>query len=294
MLRSILSDSFRPSPASILYHYTSWKAAKSILKTQRFWATAFDCTKDKTELITADDTIIEVAKEVKANARNYSRLVFERFISSYSEMRISASIPIFLSCFSAAKDDPYQWSHYAEEGSGVCLALRLLNEEPPEDPRLTVITVEVDYSAKGTVRKKLREDFNRASLEFHNNRRHLASFPENISKAVLTLTWIAGGYAMSAKAETFAPENEIRRLVFVNYGFKFPPDEYTHEDGRLIRYLAVPLRRPGKKISLAQIFIGPNDTQEGPRKAEQMLSEAGYAVGDPEYPEILPSAVELR
>jgi hypothetical protein len=35
----------------LLYHYTSWEAAEQIVRSQRFWATARDCTNDREELV---------------------------------------------------------------------------------------------------------------------------------------------------------------------------------------------------------------------------------------------------
>jgi hypothetical protein len=53
----------------VLYHYTSWEAAESILRSQRFRASAHDCTNDEAELASADATILEAVRAARENAR---------------------------------------------------------------------------------------------------------------------------------------------------------------------------------------------------------------------------------
>src|SRR5205823_3352503 len=100
MIERTIGRSFPLPFAPTYYHYTTWEGARGILETQRFWATAHDCTNDQAELESADEVIIEVARERRTNARNIAAVVLDRLISGYTNTRIAATIPTYLSCFS--------------------------------------------------------------------------------------------------------------------------------------------------------------------------------------------------
>jgi hypothetical protein len=55
--------------ARVLYHYTTWEAAENIIATQRFRATAHNCTNDPAELQSADATIIEAFEAAYARSK---------------------------------------------------------------------------------------------------------------------------------------------------------------------------------------------------------------------------------
>src|SRR5438876_2951846 len=107
-----------------LYHYTSWEAAEQIIRSQRFWATAHDCTNDREELEYADATIIAAAASAEIRTSGLSRRLIRLFRKSYSSTRISASRRTYLVCFSRHRDDPDQWKEYGQNGAGVCLGFR--------------------------------------------------------------------------------------------------------------------------------------------------------------------------
>jgi hypothetical protein len=93
----------------VLFHYTSWESAQGILASQRFWATAHDCTNDKAELVSADRVIIEVAKDLQKNGTGVATEVLRLFVNGYAKLQVTRMISVCLACFSVARDDEQQW-----------------------------------------------------------------------------------------------------------------------------------------------------------------------------------------
>ena len=140
----------------VLFHYTSWESAQGILANQRFWATAHDCTNDKAELVSADRLIIEVAKDLQKNGTGVATEVLRLFVNGYAKLQVTRMISVCLACFSVARDDEQQWRKYGDEGRGVCLGIRLLNEPGVEEPPSAL--VKVDYS-ESSWRSDLSKNF---------------------------------------------------------------------------------------------------------------------------------------
>lgn len=94
-----------PGPR-VLYHYTNWNAAENIIRSQRFRATAHNCTNDPAELITADDVIVEAVQLAQATASGMAARVLGLFLETYRYSKIGASPRCYLTCFSQTRDDP--------------------------------------------------------------------------------------------------------------------------------------------------------------------------------------------
>jgi hypothetical protein len=121
----------------ILYHYTSWEAAENILRSQRFRASAHDCTNDSRELIAADATILDAARAIDAtSSSSVVRRILRLFLKTYEDTRIGKLRRTYLVCFSQLRDDPTQWWEYGAKGQGVCLGLRLFDVPHPNIPEL--------------------------------------------------------------------------------------------------------------------------------------------------------------
>src|SRR3954471_20939746 len=90
----------------LLYHYTTVEAAESIVASQRFHATAHDCTNDREELTSADATIIDALSAAVERASGFTAKVLRSYRDSYESDRIGASSRTYLVCFSLTRDDP--------------------------------------------------------------------------------------------------------------------------------------------------------------------------------------------
>jgi Protein of unknown function (DUF2971) len=276
-----------PSEApKILYHYTTWKGAEGIISSQRFWATAHDCTNDEAELVAADSIIIEIVRELRRNAVHAAAEVLDLFLRNYAHEQVTLVIPVYLTCFSNLRDDSEQWRRYGDNGRGVCLGLRMLNEQKPQGPDLGDGLVKVDYS-KASWRENVREHMGQVCsfLSYRN------ASPAGQKLALSALYRVAAFTSIMAKQAAWEVEQEFRHVTIVHPGSGVQPRE-RQSGGKTIRYLPVALRDSGKRIAFAEIITGPNQNAEDAReRLKLILAEHGYAAGDLEYPEIMASSL---
>lgn len=146
MLDGIVDEAFKVGAPEVLYHYTPWSGAEGILKSRQFWATAHDCTNDEAELRSADEIITEVARDLRTKSKGAAAVTLDKFLEGYPKLQITQLRTVYLSCFSISRDDQEQWRKYADDGRGVCLGIRVLNEEPPLETDRATKLARVDYS----------------------------------------------------------------------------------------------------------------------------------------------------
>ena len=285
-LDQLFSGPYAQPSHSVLYHYTTWKGAAGILSSQRFWATAHNCTNDEAELTSADDIIVEVASQLRGDVPNPAVSLLDRFISDYPGTRLSEVAQIYLTCFTLAGDEEKQWVSYGDNGRGVCLGVRVLNEEPAVDRRWTVATMQVDYS-EASWRQGVRRNFERVCSIVAE----VSNLEEYLHHGVSALGGIAAAHALTAKHAEWQSEQEIRRIVLGREGKRIEPLERLRQ-GKKIRYLEVPVRRGSRRIALAEVVIGSNQDMElGRTRLAQLLKNARYSIGEKEYPEIIGSSI---
>lgn len=112
------------------YHYTQLKAFSSILQENPtkdkeicFWATRYDCFKDKTEYKHG------IAKIYPAldNFENQSKTPDDRKIAklfNITEVQQAIGLPVpYIISISARNDNDYMWENYADKGRGVVMEL---------------------------------------------------------------------------------------------------------------------------------------------------------------------------
>jgi hypothetical protein len=268
----------------VLYHYTNWAGAEGILSNQQFWATSHDCTNDEAELVSAEAVIIEVAKELLANASGTPAKVLDSFNDKYSSRRVTESIAVCLTCFTVARDDKEQWRKYGADGGGICLGLRMLAEPAPESPSAALVKVQYSESKWRDYIKSVFE--NTCSLLSRHESR-----PEVIELGLSALNRFAEFQSITAKRPEWAAEQEYRHVTLVprNASFQLKQRESA---GKTISYLPVSLRRDGRRLAFAEILIGPNCSAEKTRQElQKLLARNGYERGSLEYPTIAVSKV---
>ena len=270
----------------VLYHYTGWEGAKGIIASQQFWATTHDCTNDEAELVSADSIIVEVAKELRENAFGAAAKVLDLFVAEYPKKQIARMITVCLACFSVARDDKGQWIKYADNGNGICLGVRVIDEAPPEGSNGRLVIV--DYS-EASWRKTLREEFGKVCSVL--SRPRVLTSPLNCKLGVSALNRIAAFASISAKQPQWACEQEVRHATLVPHASRSQLKERKSAE-QVKQYLPVTVRADGKRIAFSEIIIGPNRSVEETREQlAQLLKEAGYKDHEEEYPEIRISAL---
>ena len=216
-----VAAAFRSLPPPVLYQYTTWGGFEGILQSQRFWATSHDCTNDKREIVAADDVIIQVAKEILQTATGAALAALRIFIRDYGRAgQVSRVTPIYLSCFSGARDDADQWRDYGDGGQGVCLGVRVgLDEPAPSNDGVGCELLKVDYvvdSWRTTVKKSFLEICTR----LEGNDVHLTR--GNVALGLSALYRIAAFAAISAKQPQSSVEQEYRLVAAARKGPKVP------------------------------------------------------------------------
>ncbi len=84
----------------VLYHYTSTCGALKILESQKFWATAHDCTNDRGELISANAAVFDVARAWRQNVTGLAARALDIFLRDYDCEAIAKIRTAYLVCFS--------------------------------------------------------------------------------------------------------------------------------------------------------------------------------------------------
>lgn len=284
----LVNESYHLESPPILYHYTDWGAAKGILFGQHFWETAHDCTNDAAEIKSARSVIVEVAKTLCMTRTGAAARVLNLFIDTYSRLQLDKMKTVYLSCFSLARDDEKQWKNYADDGRGLCLAVRVLKEPSPNPIDRASALIQVDYS-EDSWRNQLMSNFAKVCdlLSRSVNTR------QTLELGSSALYRIAAFASIRAKQPQWLVEKEVRHVTFLRDAAKARPKERKRGD-KTIRYLDdVELRMHGKQLAFAEIIIGPNqDSTEAQSRLTALLSEASYHVGTPEYPTITASQVQ--
>lgn len=280
-----IADAPHAGSPPVLYHYTSWAGAQGILKSQRFWATAHDCTNDEAELVSADAVIIEVAKDLLKNATGAAAEVLRLFVEGYAKLQVTKMISVCLTCFSVARDDEAQWRKYSDNGRGVCLGVKILDEPGPEGSSSAL--VKVDY-LESSWRSGLTDNFEAVCSLLGR-----AVPPRRILDLALAALHRTAAFAsIGAKRAEWAVEQEFRKVTLIPKKSQIRLLEREGTDGKVKKYLPVQVRAEGKRVAFSEIIIGPNrDPEDACQQLKKFLAAQGYEVGDIEYPEITVSAI---
>jgi hypothetical protein len=288
ILDAIERDVFELDVPEVLYHYTTWEGARGIITSQQFWATAHDCTNDDAELLSADEVIIQVATELRKKAIGTVAGVLDLFLQSYPERQVTKVMTVYIACFSAARDDEEQWKKYADNGRGLCLGLRMINEAVPKDRNSGSNLMKVDYS-ESSWRKSVTKHFGIICSAL--SRAQVLPTHDNLKRGLSALNRVAAYASISAKRSQWQAEQEFRLAAILH------PDSRTTQGERrsgekTIRYLPVRVRPLWKRIAFAEIILGPNqNSATGGTRLMQLLADNGYTAGEMEFPNITVSAI---
>lgn len=272
-------------PFPVLYHYTSMTGAVKILESQTFWATAHGCTNDKGELTSANHVIFEIAKARRQTASGLVATVLDAFLRNYESEAIAKIRTAYLICFSTARDDENQWARYGEDGNGVCLGLKVINERAPEDGIVFSRLLQVTYSEDS-----LREWFSDSLEKFCLALSRYPASEQYVRPAIATLRGLAAFASMTTKTSDWSGEKEVRYVTMDRFERGVEPHIRISSNGKEIRYLPVSLRTAGKLIALDEIIVGSKQDFGAARgQFEVLLRSKGYVEGAIEYPKFVSS-----
>lgn len=270
----------------ILYHYTSWDAAEKIIRSQRFRATAHDCTNDKEELTYADTTILDAARALEQTSSGIARRVLRLFLKTYEYTRIGATKRTYLVCFSEERDDPHQWCEYGANGTGVCLGLRLFGIPHPAIPNLATGFLPIQYGDR-----QLRDKLDAWYAEFVEMLKRVEDIEHNWRLSLDSLNATATAWALSTKGLRWKDEHEVRMIFLVREGKLVTSVSHERADGSVKRYIEVPLTRL-RRMPIEEFIVGPNqDFAAAANRAVRLLAEAKYR--NPEA-RVVPSIASMQ
>ena len=288
-LATIIGKDIKPSPETagpdILYHYTDWVALRGILTSRTFRATAHQHTNDPDELTSADSEIVTTLAEMRASTHGIATQALDRLIAEFDDLHIGRKSTVYIISFSDTKDGEEHWRAYGRDGHGVCLGIRV-DSEQQINPGLATGLINVSYDPaewRHVIQQTVEPILSLAS------RADVALEPHNFELTLGTLSALASYSEVRAKNSTpWAFENESRFIAVPHAGSR--PRVQISEIGK--PYVSVVVRKRSGRIALPELIIGPNnDPDDGLKKAEAVLKEAGYVIAAQDYPKILLSSV---
>jgi hypothetical protein len=254
-----------------------------IISSRAFWSTAHDCTNDEAEIKSANPIILEAARACLRNAKEAAYDLFSVFIHNFDNMHIIDRRTIYLCCFSSERDGEHLWRMYGKNGDGVCLGIRVLNDDPrPVHPQQVSFTADVIYSEQ-SLRENVTQAFRKVATLMSSARRTKA----NLQRGRDALYRISAICSVTAKDVAWQDEREVRHVTFYRDEHGFIPNERTTADGKVVRYTPVLVRQEGKRIAFAEIIIGSKrNFEKSKEELEAHLAACGYTKDCIEYPEI--------
>ena len=258
----------------LLYHYTGLEAAESIISSQRFHATAHDCTNDEAELTSADATILEALAAAETRATGLTAQILRAFAESYTSSRISASPRTYLVCFSETRDDPHQWCRYGGRSAGVCLGLRLFEIPEPTVPELATQFMPVQYDPaewRSKIDKYLDDVIDMLAKP------RLVNDLDRTKEIVFEVLGIStAAWALTSKEPAWAPEHETRMICLVRKNMIVQHESMVRSDGSVKRFISIPVTSL-PRLPIGEIIIGPTaDFASSQQRIVQAMNRAGY------------------
>ena len=286
-LDSRIASFFEVEPPSPFFHYTSWAGATAILESRQLRATAHDCTNDDHELVSVDQTVLDVLGQLQPDATGSRRRVLALLIDGYEQYKVSRKVPTYLACFSMERDSLVMWNRdYSETGSGLCLAFRFLPDEKPTTVYgLGSTFLRVDYSEESW-RRNLLNRFAQILAEIPESEVDL----ECVTLVAVAMYRVAALAAIQGKQPQWEVEKELR-CVAVTARDSAVTEVLWDSGGQSKRGVYLPMRAEGRLPALDEVIIGPRqDQQEARRKLMELLTTVGYGTEDAPMPIVSSSA----
>lgn len=133
-----------------------------------------------------------------------------------------------------------------------------------------------------------RSKFNEWLAAFVAAMSSAADVEKNWRLAMGALEVSAAAWALASKRSKWEREQEVRMIVLVRESVKVVPAEEIRADGKVKRFITVPVTRL-RRMPVEEIIVGPNqDAAVGRLRAVSILKAAGYR--NPEFRVVLSAA----
>jgi hypothetical protein len=261
-----MKESETGAEPEIVYHYTSHRAALSILQRRELWLSNILYLNDSKEFW----WVYELYSS--AQSRYWIPEDTEQRIGDAAKQR-DRDVSVCVGCFSAHSDDASQWERYADHGQGVAIGFRLSALRKAAEERGGVAS-RVFYGAEKCVQGI------RAALDAEWVRRNVVG--ESRAGASDALARLAA----FAKEPSFESEREYR-VAF--YGCDHRVYEFRHTARSLVPYVVLPIQLE----YVADVKLGPRSAAES-RSAWEVFLAQGNKGAMPDGIRVSRSASGLR
>lgn len=288
---------FREPTPDVLYHYTKWDGAQGILTSKQIWATSHDCTNDPAELSSAGEVIVTVARDIRGKFAPPAWQILDCLADNYPKSRITKITPVFLSCFSAARDKDTLWQKsYGDQGRGLCLGIQVLHNELPPKDGLGRAILRVDYSELSW-KKRIASGFSQVCSRLNEITVKDPNMLRQLKELALNALYRIAAFAeVTAKTSQWADEEEWRLVIFPERSVVSITPLERYVDDKCIKYISVDVRSDKRPLAIDEILIGPKQNQGEAlrRRLEDLLKCAGYPHEFAQLPKITASKVSLE
>lgn len=238
---------------NLVYHYTSHKAAKSIIQNAELWLTNIRFMNDEREFYWVYDRLLEII-ESRKNSGNPVHQSITDDISILPNNKRGISICVI--GFSYKPDDVAQWVQYATNGEGVCIGFNVAELIKLVEKKHHVIGA-VEYNVD-SINIQIEQAINSLENEVKNTGRHsLRTINDPIAKI-----------AILSKNPTFKSEEEFRIALL---GVPYTRYEFFSRSDSLIPYIKLPITYD----CITTICLGPKAAKESENAWELFLSKLG-------------------
>lgn len=207
------------------YHYTPLKAFSSILQDNPtkgkeicFWATRYDCFRDKTEYMHGIAKIYPALDDLEVQWGLQDDRKIARFFNP-TEIEHALGLPVpYVISISARKDNEYMWENYADNSQGVVLELEFNNLKGLYESALYSIESCI-YDSDMTneeLHRLIKDKYHEGAFNMLYGNKELAlalliTAPQDFVKfiAMYLLAFVAPQF----KKDDFASEEETRIII---------------------------------------------------------------------------------
>jgi hypothetical protein len=270
-------------PSGPLYHYTNATGLLGILQEKELWASNALHLNDAQEVARGVNLLSDEVAKFIAAAVSFPTDMRESIENLRQNFREAVEGPLIVS-FSENPDQLGQWRAYCGSGNGFSIGFGPddLEYATSSSKFLLVRCVYTPSEQAELITAVIR--YLRLGFQHHKAFRmgFLHFYGRLMVKALAVL--------MALKHEGFREEQEWR---LVGYSTELP---LKFRQGRfgVVPYCAIPLCKPGEKLGLANVLIGPNAAPDSAKAAVRELVRHHTRPYPSPQPEIIASEIPYR
>lgn len=256
--------SFKPKE---LYHYTSPKALKGILKSNHLWFSNIYFLNDKSEMRYTYMLILDLLKDLKDKLENdfylkiFNRAKYMTCNTYYEEeSEVFARLEFYVLCFATEKNSLSLWSNYTKTNDKTGYNIAFSYEKLKD----CVETKGFEFCACANVCynvEKQREMLTKTIL-LYNEKYSQAKNGKDKQIALWDIIDNFKIYSVFFKHTAFSPEYEYRIVIGVRTHTHIENCEFEVQNGLFVPHIEVEMPNPEENSMINSITISPTCDKE--------------------------------